>query len=175
MIDITTHAHEVVKADIPLILKILIFVAIFAFTKLGGKKTKETKKTEPRRDENDVFAKIRQSVNDSIDNDEFRDNQFDFADEPFESYTEKAEKPFNGGNFHEKYEKKEAVKPTQTTNDKKYNFNESKWNKEASETKNKKESKTMQLKSKVATNKKKVHFDLRQGIIAEAVLNRKYS
>ncbi|MDC1106567.1 hypothetical protein OAT16_07650 [Prolixibacteraceae bacterium] len=172
MIDITTHTNEVIKAEIPTILKILLFVAIFIFSRVGNKKKKEGKKvTKPQREEDEVFDRIRNSANHSIEQNRFQEDEEEFYDR----YTETEEAEFNPQEAFVEMKKEMPQKPIQTFEQKKASIQGSKWEKITTETTPKKEQNNMQIKSKVDKTKKKIKFDLKQAIIAEAVLNRKYS
>lgn len=180
MINIVDHTTEVIKAEVPLLVKIIIFLVIIAFTRLNkskkensAQKTKAKPQVKPNQKEEDVFARMQEATNGEFW-DQFTDK------EPTMDEFEKQFSKFD--DFHEEEEKEAShyTKPPQskrTMEEHSYSEYQKSFSHQNGTSKEDKPSsdKFNPLdKKRKQTSKSKGRFDLRQAVIAETVLNRKY-
>lgn len=181
MINIVDHTTEVIKAEVPLLVKIIIFLVIIAFTRLNkskkennAQKTKAKPQVKPNQKEEDVFARMQEATNGEFW-DQFTDR------EPTMDEFEKQFSKFD--DFHEE-DRKETPHYTSTTQSQRpmEEHSYSDYKKSYSHQNDSSEKNTTNTegintlnKKRKQTSKSKGRFDLRQAVIAETVLNRKYS
>ncbi|QZE13367.1 hypothetical protein K4L44_12320 [Halosquirtibacter laminarini] len=155
MIEISSHTPEVIYAEFPAILKILFFVGILIYSAINKQKGKQKSKTTKN---NSFLDEIKEAYNQ--ENIKTKENQNIF--DPFKEFKNTT----TNKSFHEGF----------NTDDKVASPKQKEHNKNSSITKKSVEPIKTTPKKKTTIHKKRtrINFDLKQAVIADTVLNRKY-